>query len=401
MTPKKDDLERQLLGLKEIAREKMGGWHFGPRLRRKVHERIADLAPSSREFGDATESGQDHHDLVRASGSGSRDWKMYLWQRWRYPYGAVVAAVVLILAVGTVFSLGGWLPFLATGPEGGGGALPGGNLRHGNQPRVPDGIDWAGDQDGGSQYAVVRLDERLLDLDGHLPYELVTLWKVSPGSGGEGSVQLFTIIWAREESAGPEGQWKVVYSEPLPGSEVLAPLRTIELPDSTRQLLMITSRDPGDHRLHHRILGYDGQDITTYLDRTWAALPSQPAAGVVTGGSLVQAGLIQGPGSDHPFRFVFLRLVPEAGLLVLSQRQVQMRVGEYLFLLPVEPDLMQLSSSLAVAEDDGAQGILEMVPGGFRARREGATHLNLRPRPAGELPGLNTWGLKVEVFAQD
>lgn len=120
-----------------------------------------------------------------------------------------------------------------------------------------------------AQNWLTTVEERRVDLDGRAPEEVVTAVRMTPQIGGPG--QLLALIWANSEI---EGRWKVVFSEPLDGWDDLLPMEVIRAPGSRQNLVVLSSRTREADYVHYMVLGYDGLQVNTYAERSYAPLPT-------------------------------------------------------------------------------------------------------------------------------
>lgn len=98
-----------------------------------------------------------------------------------------------------------------------------------------------------------------IDLDGKGQPEMVNTWKVRKA---DDDVTLMALIWARDHS----GQLNVVSTLPFEGKEFL-PIEVIT-PSVQRGNLVVIAATDGESTIYYRVLGYDGQQVLPYLERT-------------------------------------------------------------------------------------------------------------------------------------
>jgi len=98
-----------------------------------------------------------------------------------------------------------------------------------------------------------------VDLDGREPLEIVNTWKVREANDGE---SLMALIWARDK----DGKLSVISTLPFEGTEFL-PIEVLT-PTMYRGQLVIIAATDGKNRIFYRVIGYDGNRVMPYLERS-------------------------------------------------------------------------------------------------------------------------------------
>lgn len=146
--------------------------------------------------------------------------------------------------------------------------------------------------------------------------------------------QLLAVIWERNGSA-PE-YYRPLYSSVFGGSGNPEPTLTVKLPGSNRPLALIFSRDRDLAYLHYRVVGYDGQQVTSYWQQDFVpggelevhsgvVVERRRVPGVMSGGLSLPE-----PDSVAQVNFLVPYQIDPTGELLLPVERLQMEVGQYL-----------------------------------------------------------------------
>jgi len=98
-----------------------------------------------------------------------------------------------------------------------------------------------------------------VDLDGREPLEIVNTWKVHEANNSQ---SLMALIWARDK----DGRLNVISTLPFEGTEFL-PIEVLTPSMYQGQLVIIATTD-GQNRIYYRVIGYDGNQVMPYLERS-------------------------------------------------------------------------------------------------------------------------------------
>lgn len=223
----------------------------------------------------------------------------------------------------------------------------------GSAGSVPDGF---GDRLPGW---LLRVDERSIEMDGVEPAELVTTLELplpSPGftfplslgdkgrQGETGRTGLLAIIWSASHA---DGDWRVVYSETLNGTIPLPPVQVLSSPEPRRNLVVFASRDGEGSAVYYRVLGYNGEAVTTYLDETF----EEPDPGIV------DSGLVT----------VLYGRDARGDPVVLPGREVHLLVGQYVVFVPMDDAQEEPLVEVGGALSRTSKGLRATQPGVARA----------------------------------